>query len=389
MNKYFELIEESQKRAKLGGFNSIPWALNRLTNDLFFPGWVPGKYYCITGNSSTGKTKVLKYLAIYNTYLHWVSTGKSYDFKIMWFALEESEEDFWLSMICLSIYVQTGGAIQLTPTILLKQGKRELTRIELDYIKKAEQSEFLKTLYEKLSVFDYIFNPTGIKKEIDKYVTQPHIGELIKNPAGIVTGYTAKSNDHFLLIVTDHISLLHAEKSFLGENMTDHQTLKFFSGTYCLNSFCKRYKAIVINSHQQDQAKENMEYTNRGGLIEQKLEPSLDHLANNKEIQRDYDCVLGIFNPHRYDIEKHAGYDLRVANLDFGRQYRSLKFLKDRLAGLEGSRLGTYFNGAVPYLEELPKIQTGMPLILPGYPNDSLFKIYLADYKKYEATIKK
>ncbi len=281
MNKYFKLIEEAQERAAKGGFNSIPWALKRLTDDNFFPGWVPGKYYCATGNSSTGKTKILKYLAIYNTYLHWVTNHRPYDFKIMWFALEESEEEFWLSMICLTIYIQTGGVIQLTPSILLKQGSRELSKPELEYIKKAETSEFLKTLYEKVSVYDYIFNPTGIKKEVDKFANQPHIGESIKDDVGRIIGYTKKSDSLYLFIVTDHVSLLHPERSALGEVMTERQALKFFSETYCLNTFCKRYKAIVINSHQQDQSKENLEYTNKGGLLEQKLEPSLDHLANN------------------------------------------------------------------------------------------------------------
>lgn len=380
MKKYFDLIEAAQERAKNGGFNSIPWEFKRLTDDHFFPGWVPGKYYCITANSSVGKTKILKYLAIYNTYLHWVTHHKSYDFRVLWFALEESEEEFWLSMVCLTIFIQTGGKIELTPSILLKQGTRELTKTELEYIHNAEKSEFLKTLYQKVTVFDYIFNPTGIKKEVDKYFTNPTIGELVKDAEGRIIGYNKKSDNLFVFIVTDHVSLLHAEKSALGDIMTERQALKFFSETYCLNAFCKRYKAIVINSQQQDQAKENMEYTNRGGLIEQKLEPSLDHLANNKELQRDYDCVLGIFNPIRYEISHHAGYDMMANAIGKGKQYRSLKFLKDRLAGLEGTRLGIYFNGAVPYCEELPRIIKGVPLILPEYPNSKLLvnnkKIY-------------
>lgn len=384
MKKYFNAIEEAQQRALKGGFNSIPWVFNRLTNDHYFPGWVPGKYYCITANSSVGKTKFLKFISIYNTYLHWATHGKSYDFKVLWFALEESEEEFWLSMICLTIYVQTGGAIQLTPSILLKQGNRTLTKTELLYVKNAEKSEFLKTLYDKVIVFDYIFNPTGVKKEVDKFANQPHIGQNITNTEGRIVGYNKKSDDLYLFVVTDHISLLHTEKSGLGEILTERQALKLFSEAYCLNTFCKRYKAIVINTQQQDQAKENLEFTNRGGLIEQKLEPSLDHLANNKELQRDYDCVVGIFNPIRYEITQHAGYNIMVNTLGFGKQYRSIKFLKDRLAGLEGTRLGVYFNGAVPYCEELEKIQKGVPQVLPQYPNDPLLRSSYLEYKKNE-----
>lgn len=374
MRKYFEIIEEAQKKAASGSFNSIPWNLSRITKDRHFPGWVPGKYYCITANSSVGKTKFLKYITIYNTYLHWATTGRKYDFKILWFALEESEEDFWLSMICLTVYIQTGGVMELTPSMLLKQGDKVLTQAEVAQIAKAEKSEFLKTLYSKISVFDYILNPTGIMKEVSKFATLPHIGSLVKNSDGKIVGYDKKSDDLFLFVVTDHISLLHTEKSPLGEVLTERQTLKLYSEAYCLNLFCKRFKAIVVNSHQQDQSKENLEFTNRGALIESKLEPSLDHLANNKELQRDYDCVVGIFNPVRYEISAHAGINLMVPELNYGLQYRSIKFLKDRLAGLEGSRFGLYFNGAVPYVELLPKVVKGTPMVHPAYPADPLLK---------------
>jgi hypothetical protein len=382
MYKYFNLISEAQKKAKEGGINSIPWLFSRLTDEKFFPGWVPGKYYSITANSSVGKTKFLKYLTIYTTYVQWMKSGKSFDFKIMWFALEESEEEFWLSMICLCMYIQSGGVIQLTPSNLLKQGARELSKEELKAIKRAEQSEFLKVINQKVSVFDNIFNPTGIKIEVERFATQPHIGVLHHNADKMVSGYTRKSDNLFLFVVTDHISLLHPERSRLGENMTERQTLKFYSESYCLNVFCKRLKAVVINSHQQDQSKENLEFTNRGMLIEQKLEPSLDHLANNKELQRDYDCVVGLFNPIRYEIVRHNGYEIAVHAMGFGKNYRGAKFLKDRLAGLENVNMGLYFNGVVPYFEQLPKFESGKPLIFPSFPTDPMLIENLIKFKQ-------
>jgi hypothetical protein len=46
--------------------------------------------------------------------------------------------------------------------------------------------------------------------------------------------------------------------------------------------------------------------------------------------------------------------------------------------------LGVYFNGAVPYCEELEKIQKGVPQILPQYPNDPLLRSSYLEYKKNE-----
>jgi hypothetical protein len=75
-------------------------------------------------------------------------------------------------------------------------------------------------------------------------------------------------------------------------------------------------------------------------------------LADCKTTQRSADVVLGIFAPFRYDIEVHQGYDINI----FQDNYRSIRFLKDRLSGLSG-RLGLYFSRGVPHFEELPKAQ--------------------------------
>lgn len=63
--------------------------------------------------------------------------------------------------------------------------------------------------------------------------------------------------------------------------------------------------------------------------------------------------MIGIFAPFRYDIEIHQGYDINFLQDN----YRSIRFLKDRLSGLSG-RLGLYFARGVPYFEELPKAQS-------------------------------
>jgi hypothetical protein len=89
-----------------------------------------------------------------------------------------------------------------------------------------------------------------------------------------------------------------------------------------------------------------------GRPIEAKLEPSLDGLANNKEIQRDATEVIGLFAPVRYGITTHAGYNINL----FGDNYRSAKSLKAR-HGSPYKRIGMYFNGATGDFEELPKAE--------------------------------
>ena len=110
---------------------------------------------------------------------------------------------------------------------------------------------------------------------------------------------------------------------------------------------------VNIIVHQQTPSSEKAQYTSKGHLIEEKIEPSLEELHINKGVHQDYEVVLGLFNPSRYDIDIHNGYDISM----LGRNYRSLKFLKDRHFGLENSSLGLHFEGASGFFQELPRAE--------------------------------
>ena len=89
----------------------------------------------------------------------------------------------------------------------------------------------------------------------------------------------------------------------------------------------------------------------RGDSINEKVEPSLDGLGDNKKSQRDADVVLGLFAPSRHNIEKHAGYDI----VKLQDNYRSLSILKNRRFGVSNGRTGLYFDGRTNYFKELPR----------------------------------
>ena len=101
---------------------------------------------------------------------------------------------------------------------------------------------------------------------------------------------------------------------------------------------------------QQTAEKEKQEYNFKGKSIDEKLEPSLDGLANNKETQRDADLILGFFSPTRYGINSYHGYDITKLKDKF----RAILFLKDRRYGLANARLFCYFDGATNVMNELP-----------------------------------
>lgn len=222
-------------------------------------------------------------------------------------------------------------------------------------IKKIEEcKEYFSDFEKYIEVIDTIYNPTGIYKYVRKYATDngTHHYRTLNidgKDTKIYDYYEPNDEKEFVIVVTDHVSLLQEEKNYItGMMMNKHQTISKWSADYCRKQISKNFKYTVVNVQQQEAAKEKQEYY-RGGSIESKLEPSLDGLADNKLTQRDALIVLGLFAPDRYEIKKHLNYEI----VKLKDNYRSLKILKNRL-GRPNLKLGLFFDGKTNDFFELP-----------------------------------
>ncbi len=351
IDRFIEAALENRERRLRNEVNSIFWDIPSFTN-LDFPGWVRGKYYGITALPSVGKTVLAKYLILYSVYKQWVE-NPSFDFRIFWVALEESEEDFYNSIICFSIFMSTKGKVKLFPSLLTGRTKRLLTDEEMNHVINAKNSLFVQTMFDKIDLITNISNPTGVLKHLEHYFDNPDLGEKLRNEEGHFLSFKHKSDNHYHFLVVDHISNFSAEMD-KGVKMTQHATLHKYSVEYVLGKLTRKYGMIVVNVHQQDAQKAKMEYY-RGSPIEETLLPSEDHLANNKELQRDYDVLIGLYSPFHHNIESHTfGIEYRLPRFNDGQSFRWVNFLKDRLAGLTGTKTPLYFEGSTFYFEQLP-----------------------------------
>lgn len=338
-----ELVDKLKLNKRLkdeGKITSVLFPFNRLSK--LFPGWTKSSYSIITASSGIGKTKLAKFLSVTSVY-EFVKNKPEIESKIFYFALEETSESFWLGIISTLLFEKY--QISLSPNQLKSLGEFYLTD---DVLQKVEDcQELIEDMQNYIEVVDYIFNPYGIYKYVADYFANPAIGHEEFETAHaekVSKRYVYTNPNLWVFVITDHISLLTPEK---GESL--HEAMGRFSKHFCLKGFTKKYGCVTINIQQQEASKEKAEYY-QGISIEEKLEPSLDGLANNKETQRDADLVLGLFAPERYGIKRHRGYDIgKLKN-----KYRSIKFLKDRNNGLINFYIGTYFNGATNYFEELP-----------------------------------
>lgn len=332
-------IEKNKKAKEEGKVTSVMFPFERLSTK--FPGWERGHYYCITAATSVGKTKLTKFLAVISVY-KFIKDHPEIDYKIMYFALEESKEEFWLSMISSLLYEL--HSISLSLAELKSLGNYTLSDDTLEKIKQCK--EYVDDMSSKIEIVDHLYNAYGIYKYVHDWHLQNGKEEFDTVSAEKVSKrYIPNNPNLWFFLVIDHVSLLTPEK---GESL--YEAIGRFSKHYCLKHFVKKLNCITIAVQQQDMTNDKQEYF-QGQTIEEKLEPSIPGLANCKETARDYHFIMGLFSPIRYNMSSHRGYDIKR----LGSKYVSMKILKDRHYGLANMYVPLFFNGATTFYSELPK----------------------------------
>jgi hypothetical protein len=164
-------------------------------------------------------------------------------------------------------------------------------------------------------------------------------------PKEVNDSYTPDDPNEYVIVITDHIGLLRNEKG-----MNKYDTIGKFSSEHCIE-LRNKYGNIVVNVQQQSAEKEKKQFTFKGSSIAEKLEPSLDGLGDNKSTARDADDVFALFAPDRYQMDECDGYKVDVLQDHF----RLFMILKSR-DGESNIRTPLFFDGAVNYFTELPKV---------------------------------
>lgn len=316
--------------------HAIPYPFERLTNAGFY-GFERGQYNIITAHSGVGKTHITKYLTVINAYFF--AKIHNLDVKVFYFALEESEQIF--SLTIMSHLLNMMG-MRLSAADL----RHKLTKEQLDALKKIE--EIYKDMLNYIEVIDNVSNGFGIYKHVRTHIYNENTIIYEDGSDSLVKEINFTNPNAFRFVVVDHIGLLSPEKDRHGHKMKQWESIGYYSKEYCLINMCKRLHCTIVNVQQQEQSKEKKEFTRGGALLDEKLEPSPDGLANNKETQREAHIILGLFSPARHDIDFYRGQPV----VAFKDNLRSLKILKDRWFGMVNSRIPLMFDGAVTKFEQ-------------------------------------
>lgn len=314
-----DLIEKKALREK-GLYNGIPYPFERWRD--FIPSIDPGMYYQYLGSTGVAKSRIIRYLHIYETLKF--SIQNNYPVKIIYFALEDAKKSVYKKMICH--YLWENHKIDI-PLKILESKEEPLPDKYLQMIRK--EREF----YERLEQSLWIVNDATTPSEIFNVCTKMH---------------KAYGHSHHMIAIIDNFSNIVAEP----KHRSDWEAVRELSRNYIRLQLCKEMNYTVIGVLQADFESEKNTFRNSGKGSISSIEPNMGSIGDAKVVARDAFMVFALFSPWRYEIKAYPhseGYNIDVLR----NRFRSLLMLKNN-EGEMAPRLGMLFDGKHEIFQEMP-----------------------------------
>lgn len=250
--RMLDKIKQNRELFLSGKLRCIPFRnAPRLTS--YFPGIIKGMLDCISSNSSVGKTTVAKQLYVINAIDFAIENNL--DLKILYFALEESEEQFDYTIYSALAYRQ--AALRLN----IREFENFTEAIPEHIIQQLEESN-VDDLFEQYKSYiildDTTYNSYGIYSKIRDFAAERGKffmkGEPMTNPKHW-DEYRPDNPDEFIICVVDHLSEMHLE-----EKQTSIRDAINDMTRYLRHYVTKRFNYNCLVIHQQMAAKEDIDH---------------------------------------------------------------------------------------------------------------------------------
>lgn len=344
INRVLQNIKERRERVLSGKINCIPVPFPRFRN--VFPGIEQKRYFLVSGATKSGKTQFTNYIFVYNTLMYAYYHPDKVHPTIFYYNLEEDEEDITSRFMCFLLYTLSG--IELSTKELNSTDERK--PLDHKVIETLESEEYQKIMkfYEDHVHFMPSRNPTGQWKDIIRYADEhgkSYYEDIIyTDEFGVekkrkkFSHYIPDDPDEYVIIITDHVSLLEKEKDMKGLK----DAIDKLSEYYII--FRNRFKYIPVVVQQQ-----NIETLGLDAVKADRIRPTIAGLADSKNTGKDCSVMFGITNPSSVDKETDLGYDITKLR---GR-FRSLQITANR-HGESNDICPLWFKGNVNFYKELP-----------------------------------
>lgn len=364
-NDAFGQIKKNREDRESGKIISIPFPFKRFSK--YSPGIEKGRYIITTAGAKVGKTKFTDFLFLYNV----IQAVKKFGIKvkIFYFSLEMAKQDKILEMMSHFLYEKY--KIVLSTDLLSSAYEHYITQKAILDILENEIKADIEEAEKYVEFIDNIRNPYGIYKHVRDYAEKngryftkdkKHIPlsdiynkdkKLAEKASKAIDHYKADDPDEYVLVITDHLSLLTPEK---GEDL--RAAMGNYSSNYCIK-MRNRWNYTPISVQQQAAAQEGVDNV-KAAMIR----PTANGLADNKTTGRDVDLLLGLFSPARMQQKYWEGYNIGMSDTEAGRKsthpyallgnYRELSICYSR-RGYSDVYGHLFFNGASNVFKELPK----------------------------------
>lgn len=302
------------------------------------PGLIRGQYFCITGYTGSAKSFLAAYLFILLPYRY--CKENNIPLKVIFFALEDSYEKFWLRLKSEMLRNRYGLYLTYYQFLGAHEG---MTEAHVKALKEIELE--VEEMKRYIIIIDDVKNPTGIRKRFEQLVEplgKKILGETFTDEQGNkhqTWAWEYNNPDQHVIIVTDHKGLLSREKN-LGVLLTEHESMSKHT-EYCMDVYIKKYNAIACDVQQQQMSGDGLQAQKQDAL-----EPALSKLGKNLESAQGYMTVLSLFDPKRYGLKKYEGIDITKYP-----GFRSIQILKHRF-GNSDDKFALQFFGT-PYFKEI------------------------------------
>lgn len=331
-----ELIEFNRNQE----FNCIPFGLPALEE--YLPGIIKSSSYLIGAYSGDGKTTITDSIFMYNAFDFYKKKAESMDIHFLYWSFEIEKRIKIAKGICRKLYLDYGIRIGLNE--LLSVSKNRISEEVFQLVTKT--SDYFEELEDHLTIISSPLNPTGVNKAVWDFATKrgnleyDTLDDGFGNKKKIFKSYTPNHKNEYVIVITDHVSLSINEQGFNDKQNIDKYTEYT---NYWRNNF--GYVPVVIQQFAADTL--SVERFKAG-----KTEPDLNSFGDSKASVRNFNYVLALYNPMKFEIFDHRGYNIGVLR-DY---YRYLSVLKSR-DGAANIGKGLLFLGDVGYIKELPKAE--------------------------------
>lgn len=334
------MIDQIQRNIddkRAGIVKAIPCSLDRFSS--VWSGIIKGDYVCFTGSTSSGKTTLAKKLALFDSIEYAIATGL--DLKILYFGLEESEEQLHYTILSYLLKKNFGIRLNIIDFLCIK---REVSSEHLGYIKQVQDE---LNLYISYIIYYDVHNPFGIYKTIREFAFNR--GKFVDADGNVLSSidgeqwsyYVPDNPNEFIITMIDHVGLLLPETKHQNKLDLAMQDLSFYLRAYVT----KKFSYTVVAIHQQMAETEDLDH-----IKNRRWMPTLQGLATNKRLGQDYLTVISIGNPIRYNIAAVEGYEVKR----FRGFLRFVEILKQRYGMVPPMMLPIYMDGKCNWIKTAP-----------------------------------